>query len=157
DLVVEDQLLAAADRGRVDHLPEAVPGRLAWTERARLEAADRADAAGEIALEERQVVAREAGVTPAVAERAAEGVREVPEALRAQEGVVPALVRLGLHELLAAEAGDLERQVLERAGGRVEGVVQRVARQARRHAADRARPLLDADRARRERADVVDL
>src|SRR5207249_1016486 len=104
DLVVEDRLLAAADgRGR-DRAPEDVLARLARSERAGLEAADRADAAREVALEERQLVR----VHPALAEEAvadgtADRVGEVTQRLRAQERVVPALARLALHEALAAE------------------------------------------------------
>src|SRR5262245_30949447 len=50
DLVVEDHLLAAADRRSLHHLAELVAGQLARAHGARLEAADRADAAGEIPL-----------------------------------------------------------------------------------------------------------
>src|SRR5207249_6133273 len=58
---------------------------------------------------------------------------------------------------LAAEPGGFERQLLEGAGGRVEGVVQGVARDVRRDAADQARPLLGADGARGPEAEVADL
>src|SRR4029077_10371573 len=91
-----------------------------------------------------------------VAQPAAEGGGEVAERLRAPEGAVPALARLGLQELIAAQPGDLEGDVLEGARGGVEGVVQGIARRARRHAADQARALLDADRARGVEAEVPD-
>src|SRR5262249_9682384 len=101
DLVVQDVLLAAADRGRRHDPPEDVLPLLARPERAVLEAADRADATGEVALEERQVVALEPAVAEPVAERGAERVREVAERLRAQERVVPPLASLRLREALA--------------------------------------------------------
>src|SRR5205823_1109976 len=113
------------------------------------------DAAREVALEERQrVLVDPAAAEEPVAERAAEGVREVAERLRAEEGVVPALACFRLEEAFAAEPRDLRRDVLVGAGGRVEGVVQRVARHARRHAADRAGALLEADGARRVEAEA---
>src|SRR6185369_12399372 len=68
DLVVEDDFLAPADGSGRHDLAHAVLALLARTERAGLEAADRVDAAREVALEERQLVAREATVTDAVAE-----------------------------------------------------------------------------------------
>src|SRR6185295_829051 len=114
--------------------------------------------AREVALEERQLVLVHAALAEEpVADGAAEGVREVAEPLRAEEGVIPALRGLRLEEPLAAEPRDLQRQVLEGAAGRVEGVVQRVARDARRHAADRAGPLLDADGPGRVQPEAADL
>src|SRR5262249_41746068 len=88
---------------------------------------------------------------------ASERVGEVAERLRAQEGVVPALAPLDLEELLAAEPRDFRRDLLEGARRRVECVVQRVAREARRDAADRAGPLLEPDRRRRIETEAADL
>ena len=71
DLVVEDDLLAAADRRRVDDAGRSVFLRSSRGPSVRrLEAADRVDAAREVALEERQLVAVEARVAEAVADRA---------------------------------------------------------------------------------------
>src|SRR5438067_6399433 len=100
DLVVDDPLLAAADRRGRDDAPEDVLARLARPEGARLEAADRADAAREVALEERQLVAVDAALAEEpVAQRAA--AVEVVEAELRTEGARPhrerrvAEVRLG--------------------------------------------------------------
>src|SRR5205814_9969723 len=82
---------------------------------------------------------------------------EVAARLGSQEGIVPAPAPLDLSGPLAAEPGGFERQLLEGAGGRVEGVVQGVARDVRRDAADQARPLLGADGARGPEAEVADL
>src|SRR5436190_11106577 len=107
DLVIDDGFLVAADRRRRDHLPVDVLPRLARTERARLEAADRADPAREVALEERERILVDAAVAEeAVAERPAERIGEVTDRLRVQERVVPALARFRLQELLAAEPRD---------------------------------------------------
>src|SRR5262249_41900001 len=105
---------------------------------ARLEAADRVDPAREVALEEWQLVAVDAGVANAVRAGGSQRVREIAEGLRTQERVVPARPCLRLDESLAAEARDLHRQILRRPRGGVEVVVQRVAGDARRDAADQA-------------------
>ena len=60
DLVVDDQLTTAADGIRVHLLPLRVEHGLARAERPRPEAAHRVDAAGEVALEERQLVVDDA-------------------------------------------------------------------------------------------------
>ena len=113
DLVVEDDLFAAPDRRRGYHPPESILALFARPERARLEAADGVDAAGEVPLEEGQIVSRETAITEAVAEGATQGVGEVAERLRVQERVVPAIAGLELHETLAPEPRDLEREVLQ--------------------------------------------
>src|SRR5262249_56577262 len=138
-LVVQDDLRGAADGRGGEDLAARVLLRLKWTEGAGLETPDRVDATREVALEQRQLVAVDAGVADAVRDIRAERVGEVAETLRAQEGVVPALARLGLDEALAAETCDLDRHVLRRTGGWIEGVVHGVARHARCGAADQAR------------------
>src|SRR5579885_3578019 len=156
DLVVEDDLLAAADRRPGDHPAEAVPRLFDGPQRERLEAADRVDAAREVALEERQRVAVEPLVAEPPAEVAAERVGEVAERLRVQEGVVPPLAGLDLRELLPPEASGPEAERLKRARRRVEGVVQRVAREMRRDHADQVAALLGLERARGIDAEVAD-
>src|SRR3989442_1326877 len=113
--------------------------------------------AGKAALEGGEILAGGPAVAEAVADGAPQGICEVAERLGAQEGVVPALAALDLREALAAEPGGFERELLEGAGGRVEGVVQRVARDVRRDAADQALPLLGADGARGPEPEVADL
>src|SRR5262245_208885 len=149
DLVVEDDLLAAADRIGGDLLPEPVEGGFPRPHRPGLEAANRIDAAGKVALEQRQRFAVEPRAAPPPSDVGAERVREVAERLGVQEGVVEALLGFRLDELFATEAGELHRQVLERAGGRVEGVIQGVAADRRRDAADEIRPLFFTDRSAR--------
>src|SRR5262245_11322587 len=156
DLVVQDELRAAADRCVRVRGAAGVLAELAGAERARLEAADRVDAAREVALEERELVPVDPVVTDAVRTRSPERVGEVPEPLRAQERVVPPRPRLRLEELLAAEAGDLDREVLRRTRSRIEEVVQRVAGDPRRDAADQAGALGLPDGHRRVEADVAD-
>src|SRR5262245_8069257 len=63
DLVIQDELRAAADRRARVRSPASVLAELARAERARLEAADRVDAAREVALEERELVSVDPVVT----------------------------------------------------------------------------------------------
>src|SRR5262245_6285386 len=78
DLVVEDDLRAAA-HGRIgDHVAEDVLAILARAEGPGLEAPDAVDAAGEVALEQRELVAFEARVAPSIAALRPQRVREIP-------------------------------------------------------------------------------
>src|SRR4029453_13060223 len=142
-----DELLAAAD----DVAPEQRRARVRWVsqpalilgtgrllhdqvagaERAHLEPAHRVDAAGEIALEQRQLFL--ARVAEAVAEVPAGGEHHrSAESGNVEKGNVPARARLGVDELaVAAQAGDLDGEILQRAVGGIEQVVARVAEDAR--------------------------
>src|SRR5207245_7135119 len=97
-----DHLLAPPARRRRDDAAEHVLPIPARDESAAVDAADGADPAGKVALEERDIVAGEPAVADAVADGAPQGVGEVAELLGAQEGVVPALAPLDLREALAA-------------------------------------------------------
>src|SRR5262249_47454813 len=153
DLVVEDQLLAAADDVEPEQLAALVRRQqeavvfaplllridlVGRTERPHLEAADRVDATGEVALEEWQLGL--SAVPDAVAEVPSGGEderrAELPDV---EERDVPARARHGVDEPAVAEdPGDLDRDVLEGAGGRVEQVVPRIAEDARNDRAGQA-------------------
>src|SRR5262249_20802139 len=87
DLVVHDELRAAADRVGRDDLAEAVLAELVGAERAAREAADGVDAAGEEALEERKLLAVEPLVALSVGGVQAQAVGDVAPVLRLPERV----------------------------------------------------------------------
>src|SRR5205085_3152912 len=91
DFVVDDELAASADlaAAALDAV-RMVAEILARTERARLEAAHRVDAAGEIALRQRQLLALEAAVADAVSERSGDRIHQSPAAFGLVERIVPA-------------------------------------------------------------------
>src|SRR5262249_58101452 len=131
DLVIRNELLTAADRTAAEELAAGEGIVLARPEGQDAVAAHRVDAAGEVALEQRQIA--ELTIAEPVAEVEAGGRHERAPRRALIEWIVPARAGFGFDELaLAADAGELEREVLQRAGGRIEGVVAGVPKDARR-------------------------